>query len=100
MKRLPIARTSRAEDDLIEIWHYVAQDSPTAADRLLDRIEARCQQLSTLPLSGMARGDLQPEARHLVIGNHLVFYKVAKEEIVVLRVLDGRRNIAAKDLEF
>jgi toxin ParE1/3/4 len=99
MKRLPIERTSRAEDDLIEIWLYVAHDNPAAADRLLDRIEARCQQLSALPFSGMARDDLQPEARHLVIGNHLIFYRVAKEEIVVLRVLDGRRNIAAKDLE-
>ena len=99
MKRLPIARTSRAEDDLIEIWLYVAQDSPTAADRLLDRIETRCQQLSTLPFSGMARNDLLPEARHLVVDNHLIFYKVEKNEIVVLRVLGGRRNIAAKDLE-
>ena len=31
-----ILRTSRAELDLAGIWTYIAQDSPDAADRLID----------------------------------------------------------------
>ncbi|MER9891509.1 type II toxin-antitoxin system RelE/ParE family toxin [Mesorhizobium sp. M0119] len=47
MNLLPIIRTAHAEEDLIAIWLYVAQDSEAAADRLLDRIVARWQQVAT-----------------------------------------------------
>jgi toxin ParE1/3/4 len=33
--------TARAEEDLIDIWLYVAQDNPGAADRLLNEIEEK-----------------------------------------------------------
>ena len=99
MSRWRIKRTRRAENDLIDIWSYVAQDSVAAADRLLDRIEARCRQLSEQPRSGPARADISAEARHLVIGNILVFYRIENDEVVLLRVLDGRRNITARDLD-
>jgi toxin ParE1/3/4 len=36
-----IIRTAQAEEDLIEIWLYIAQDNPVAADDLLDDIERR-----------------------------------------------------------
>ncbi|WP_333876336.1 type II toxin-antitoxin system RelE/ParE family toxin [Methylobacter sp.] len=36
-----IYRTAQAEEDLIEIWIYIAQDNPSAADRVLDDIEQR-----------------------------------------------------------
>jgi toxin ParE1/3/4 len=36
-------RTRRADNDIVEIWSHVAADSETAADALLDRIEARIQ---------------------------------------------------------
>jgi hypothetical protein len=31
-----IQRTAQAEEDLIELWIYIAQDNPAAADRVLD----------------------------------------------------------------
>ena len=49
MTKLPVTRTSRAEEDLIEIWQYIAYDSPRSADRLLDTIDERLQQLSHMP---------------------------------------------------
>ncbi|MER8976122.1 MULTISPECIES: type II toxin-antitoxin system RelE/ParE family toxin [unclassified Mesorhizobium] len=49
MNLLPIIRTANAEEDLIAIWLHVAQDNEAAADRLLDRIEARWQQVATYP---------------------------------------------------
>jgi toxin ParE1/3/4 len=38
---LPVIRTARAEEDLIEIWLYIAAFSEAAADRLLERFERR-----------------------------------------------------------
>lgn len=34
--------TVLAEADLIDIWIYIAQDNPVAADNLLDEIESKC----------------------------------------------------------
>jgi toxin ParE1/3/4 len=65
---------------------------------LLDRRETRCQQLCEQPRSGVARTDISADARHLVIGNFLVFYRLGNDEVVLLRILDGRRNITAGDL--
>jgi len=98
MKRLPLTRTSRAEEDLIDIWTYVAQENPSAADRLLDRIDARLQQLSLLPSSGPTRDDLPAGTRHLVIGNLLAFYRVEGDSVLILRVMHGKRNITEEDL--
>lgn len=99
MKRLPVTRRSRAEEDLIDIWLYVAHDSPAAADRLLDRIDARLQQLSLMPLSGPTRDDLLPGVRHLTIDNFLTLYRVEETGVVIIRVMHGRRDITPDDLE-
>jgi plasmid stabilization system protein ParE len=44
-----IRQTAQAEEDLIELWLYIAQDNPGAADLLLDEIEDKCL-LLTAPL--------------------------------------------------
>jgi toxin ParE1/3/4 len=70
MNLLPIIRTANAEEDLIAIWLHIARDDEAAADRLLDRIEARWQQLATYPFSGAPRKDIAPGIRHLVVGEY------------------------------
>ena len=52
----PCLRTARAEEDLIEIWLYIASDDPKAADKLLDRIEATFMLLAANPGIGPVRG--------------------------------------------
>ena len=34
-------KTARAEEDLIDIWLYISQDNPAAADSLLDTFEEK-----------------------------------------------------------
>ena len=98
MNLLTIVRNARAEEDLIAIWQYVARDSEAAADRLLDRFEARWQQLASFPSSGAPRDDIAPGIRHLVVGDYLTLYRVGGDAIEILRVLHGHRNIEADDL--
>ncbi|MDQ2634330.1 MAG: type II toxin-antitoxin system RelE/ParE family toxin [Pseudomonadota bacterium] len=98
MNRLPVTRTDRAEEDLVEIWLYIAHENPAAADRVLDEIDARLQELSLMPLSGPARGDFLAGTRHLVIGNFLALYRVEETGVVVTRVMHGKRDIRPDDL--
>ncbi len=90
---LPIVRTARADEDLIEIWVTVGADDPNAADRLIDQLEARWQQLRDQPYSGLAREDIAPGVRHLVARSYLIFYRVEADAIRIIRVLHGRRQI-------
>lgn len=89
----PIVRTARADEDLIDIWRYIARDNPAAADRLLDTIERRWQQLAGHPSSGVARDDIAPGLRHLTAGRYLILYRVGRGRIEILRVLHDRRKI-------
>ena len=52
-----LTRTARTEEDLIEIWLYIAQDDPLAADRLLDEIDEQSVLLAENPGIGKPRPD-------------------------------------------
>jgi toxin ParE1/3/4 len=58
-----LLRTTKAEEDLLEIWSYIADDNPDAADKLLDDIDAACGSLAANPASGRAREELALTAR-------------------------------------
>jgi len=93
-----IVRSARADEDLIEIWLWIAREDSAAADRVLDAIAARWSQLAEHPLSGSARDDIEPGLRHLVAGRYLVLYRVETAAVRILRVLHGRRRIAGTDV--
>ncbi|MGR9298760.1 type II toxin-antitoxin system RelE/ParE family toxin (plasmid) [Rhizobium leguminosarum] len=91
---LPIIRTNRADEDLI--GSYIAIDNISAADRVLDAIEARWDNLARHPYSGVARDDIAPGIRHLVSGEYLTLYRLSGSAIEIVRVLHGRRKISSK----
>ena len=88
-----IIRTNRADEDLIAIWLEIAAENPVAADRVLDAIEARWQQLAQHPHSGLARDDIAPGIRHLVAGQYLTLYRIHDDGVEIVRVLHGLRKI-------
>lgn len=87
-----VHRSWRAESDLIDIWSYIAEDDPLAADRQLDQIDAACKMLAANPQGGPRRADLAPNLRFYPVGNYLIFYTIAEEGINVARVLHGARD--------
>ncbi|WP_295390523.1 type II toxin-antitoxin system RelE/ParE family toxin [uncultured Thiodictyon sp.] len=81
-----------AENDLVELWWLIAQDSPQNADRFLDRIEEKCIALADFPNMGVSRNDLQPGLRSHPVGNYLIFYFPRDDGIDIVRVLRGSRD--------
>lgn len=98
MKSIPLRFGRQAEEDLIEIWNYVAQFEAKAADRLLSELDMRLRLLSDFPLAGAIREDMPDGIRHLVIGQHIAFYRVTDNAVEIIRVLHGRRDITEKDM--
>jgi len=88
-----ILLTRQAEADLLEIWSYVADDNPAAADDLLDDVDATCTRLADAPHSGRLREELAPNLRSLPVGNYVIFYRPEVDGIVVIRILHGARDL-------
>lgn len=92
--------TPQAEEDLLDIYSFIALDSPTAADRILDRLQASIEVLTRNPRIFERRPDIRPSTRVLIEGPYLVLYEVHPDtdnrpvrEVVLVRVVDGRRNL-------
>ena len=87
--------SSRAEQDLDEVWFYVAEDaSPTTADRLIDDLVNRFDLLAEQPSMGRLRPEFGPDVRSIAVENHVVYYRY-DGEVQIARVLHGRRDQAA-----
>jgi toxin ParE1/3/4 len=82
--------SAESTQDFRDIWEYVAEDSPRAADRLLDRLNTAVRRLGAFPLMGVARDDLAPGLRAMRVDNFVVFYRLRNDDLVVERILHAR----------
>jgi len=93
MSRFTLLR--EAENDLIEIWLYIAEDDQDAATRVLHSLEEKFQLLSRNRNLGPARPDIAPSLRYFIEGNYLILYREAAEGIEIVRVVHGARSLKA-----
>ena len=92
---LKILKTPAAENDLNEIWWYIAQDNPDSADKLLDEIEETSRKLARFTDMGRSRDELHPGLKSFPVGKYLIFYMPIKGGIEIIRVLHGMMDIDA-----
>ena len=83
-----------ARDELDDIFHWIAEDSPRAAHELIARIETKVMRLQFPELTHMGRPGLVEGTRELLEGPYIIVYKVFedREEIVVLSAVHGARH--------
>jgi toxin ParE1/3/4 len=88
----------RAEADLDDIWLYVAKRSGSmdVATRLIDAITSRFYLLSNFPYVGRARDeDFGAGMRSACVGEYVIVYCADGQEVLILRVVHGRRDLEA-----
>ena len=83
-------RSARA--DLRRIAHYIAQDNPTAAERLTVRITEAVADLAEHPLMG--RPGRVISTRELVVSGtpYIVAYRVREGVVEILAVIHGAQQ--------
>jgi toxin ParE1/3/4 len=91
-----VLRRPRAQDDIVEIWSYIADDSEAQADAFVDRLDAKFQLLAQQPGLGRVREELSPGLRSFPVGRYVVFYEPISNGIAVVRVLHSARDIDAQ----
>lgn len=78
-----------------EIWSYVAEDaSPATADRLIDAIVDRFELLGCQPRMGRLRPEVGVGVRSLAVESYVIYYR-HEEDVLIARILHGRRDQAA-----
>jgi len=82
--------TDRAEQELFDIWAYIAAENLSAADHVLDMIESTCNMLADFPKLGPV---FSPVYRYVPVGRYLIIYKQTKNAIEISRVVHGARYL-------
>ena len=85
--------SAQAEEDLLEIWRYIARDSDKTADRFLDRLNGKFVALARTPHTGRARSDLRPDLRSFPYGSYIILYRIVGNGIEIVRVVHAARNL-------
>jgi len=84
--------TDRAKARLRQIRAYVAQDQPLNADRLIDQLTRRVEQLADQPRSGRVVEKYQREdLRELIESPYRIVYLILIDRIDIVTVRDTRR---------
>ena len=95
---MALRRSPEADFDLDDIWYYIVKQCGRleTADRLIDSITSRFFLLASYPYMGRTRDeDLRPGLRSFPAGEYLIIYRIEDEDVVILRVVRGSRNIEA-----
>lgn len=81
-----------ALDHLQGIAQYIAKDSPSAANRLVQRIFTRLERLEMFPHSGgYIAEDSRKIYREIIQGNYRVIYRVSGDDVLIVAVYHAAR---------
>lgn len=92
-----VSLTTHAENDLLDAWMHIAQDSPDAADTLVDELMQHALRLAESPSLGRARPELQAGLRSWATQTpYMIFYMPQTDGITVIRFLHHARDVASQ----
>ena len=88
-----VKRSAKAEEDLIDIWLYISDDSPENADRFLDKLNEKAKKIAEFPDIGVSRPELTDNLKSFPVDRYVLFYRVIPEGIELVRVLHSSKDI-------
>ncbi len=84
--------TENAIGHLVNIYEYIAINSPTYGKRMVDRITQRSEQIAEQPLSGRKVQEYDAEdIRELIEKPYRIIYRIKQDQIDVVAVIHGAR---------
>ncbi|MDB9405366.1 type II toxin-antitoxin system RelE/ParE family toxin [Microcystis aeruginosa CS-1036] len=86
--------TETAVNHLSAIYNYISQNSPQYAQRLVERLTRRSEQIANFPFSGRLVPEFETEQiREVIEGSYRIIYYIKPDQIDVIAVLHAARNI-------
>jgi len=85
--------TPAAQRDLEDIWLYTAQKwSFAQANRYTDIIEDTFDRLLFMPEMARERSEFHPPVRIHPSAEHLIIYRVERDQLIILRLLGAGQD--------
>ena len=85
-----------AQGDLNEIIEYYSSYSQDYVETTISEFEENVMSLQQHPRSGRIIPELEKQGitqyRELIQGYYRIVYKISKDKVIILTVIDGRRN--------
>jgi len=89
--------TDTAVRHLLGIYEHIAQDSPVYAQRMIDRLTRRSEQIATFPLSGRMVPEYEvQDIREVIEKPYRLIYRVKSDQMDVLAVVHSAQLLPAK----
>lgn len=102
MKKYRVKITQTAESDIKEIFHYIASDNETAANKWVAEIENQIDSLEQFPLRCPVLPESQElgkEYRHVIYGDYRTIFKIDGLKVIIMRVIHCTRLLSLKLFE-
>jgi plasmid stabilization system protein ParE len=89
-----------AIDRVSEIAAYIAQENPTAAEKWVDTVFRKVEDLQVFPESGRVVPETENKAiREMIYGNYRLIYRLEEKRISVLTVRHGKQILPVDEIK-
>jgi toxin ParE1/3/4 len=91
---MPLYFSNKALTDLKEIYSYsIAQWSESQANKYYFDLIQNCHKIQSFPLIGKVYLNVYSQPRGLLVNKHVVFYKIEKDSIRIIRILHESKDL-------
>jgi len=89
-----------AVDRASEISGYIAKDKPSAAERWINEIFSKVEQLKSSPEIGRIVPEISDSHfRELIYGNYRIIYCIEKKQISILTIRHGKQILPIDEIK-
>jgi len=83
-----------------EIADYIAQDKPSAAEKWIDTVFSKVEQLKSSPEIGRILPEINDsQFRELIYGNYRIIYRIETKQISILTIRHGRQILPINEIK-
>lgn len=88
-----------AIDRASEIAEYIAQDKPSAAEKWINTVFSKVEQLQSSPEIGRVVPEMRNDQfRELIYGNYRIIYRIEKTQISILTIRHGKQILPIDEI--
>jgi plasmid stabilization system protein ParE len=82
-----------------EIAEYIAQDKPSAAEKWINTVFSKVEQLKSSPEIGRVVTEIRNDQfRELIYGNYRIIYRIEKTQISILTIRHGKQILPIDEI--
>ena len=89
-----------AVDKASQIADYIAQDKPSAAEKWIDTVFSKVEQLKSSPEIGRILPEINDsQFREQIYGNYRIIYRIETKQISILTIRHGRQILPINEIK-